>query len=75
MKITNKIDFKKCLLVVLLVSVLLTVILTIFNAIEYRSYRHTTNIYIDNVLSNIRFDYPEVNIDELIKILTKRQPF
>lgn len=69
MKITNKIDFKKCLLVVLLVSVLLTVILTIFNAIEYRSYRHTTNIYIDNVLSNIRFDYPEVNIDELIKIL------
>lgn len=69
MKITNKIDFKRCLLVVLLVSVLLTVILTIFNAIEYRSYRHTTNIYIDNVLSNIRFDYPEVNIDELIKIL------
>ena len=67
----NKVTFKKYLTVCIAILILFTILFLVINWIEYRSYNRNVNIVINQIIANIQKQYPNTNINEIIKILNQ----
>ena len=65
----NKIDLKKYIIKSTVVVLIFLVISTLFNLYQYRSYTHEFNNKIDNILMTIQKSYPDVDRNDLMKII------
>ena len=66
----NNENLKKYLGITLIVFLIFSVILITLNIIQFRTYNQNSNIAINNIINNIKKNYPEVNINEIIQILS-----
>ena len=67
----NKVTLKKYLTVCIAILILFTILFLVINWIEYRSYNRNVNIVINQIIANIQKQYPNTNINEIIKILNQ----
>lgn len=65
----NKIDLKKYIIKSTVVVLIFLVVSTLFNLYQYRSYTHEFNNKIDNILMTIQKSYPDVDRNDLMKII------
>ena len=69
----NKINLKKYIIITSIVFIIFAVILTILNIVQYTKYNKNTNIAINRIIANIKEKYPDVDINEIIKILNSNK--
>ena len=67
----NNIFYKKYLIISVIVSIICLISFIIFNIYSYKTYSYYYNKKIDDVISNVKELYPEVNEEELVSNLLK----
>ncbi len=67
----NNIFYKKYLIISVIVSIICLISFIIFNIYSYKTYSYYYNEKIDDVISNVKELYPEVNEEELVSNLLK----
>lgn len=65
----NKIELKKSLAVSFLTIIIWTVVLVLFNHYEYRTYTKNFNNKLNDIITQIKEDYPNVLEKDIIKII------
>ncbi len=65
----NKENLKKYLIITLAVFAIFFSVFITINLIEYNTINRNTNIAINHIINNIKENYPETDINEIIKIL------
>lgn len=65
----NKVILKKYLIVCIAILLLFAILFIIINWIQYRSYNRNVNIAVNQMIATIQKQYPETNINEIVKIL------
>lgn len=73
MKIRNNIELKKSLLVSVVLIIIFLAFLLIANCLEYLEYTKNYNNKLNAIMSNILSNYPEVDKNDLMKILNTSQ--
>lgn len=66
----NKENLKKHLFLTVIVFMIFFAIFITFNIIQYNSFNRNNNIAINQIINNIKHNYPEVDINEIIEILS-----
>ena len=69
----NKLNLKKYLIFYIIILIVFIVIFCIINWIQYNKYTKNVNIIIGNIVENIQTKYPNVNINDIIKILNSEE--
>ena len=69
----NKLNFKKYLILYIIILIVFIVIFCIINWIQYNKYTQNVNIIIGNIVETIQTKYPNVNINDIIKILNSEE--
>lgn len=69
MKMKNKIEFKKAIFCSLIVIIVGAIFFAIINFYEYRTYTKRFNYKIDAIVTKLNDIYPNVDKQEIIKIL------
>lgn len=69
----NKIELKKCLIILFITTIFLTIIFMRINKYEYDTYRNNYNKKIIEMLNIIKEEYPNIEEHTLIEILNKEQ--
>lgn len=67
----NNIFYKKYLIISVIVSIICLISFIIFNIYSYKTYSYYYNEKIDDVISNVKELYPEVNEEDLVSNLLK----
>lgn len=65
----NKVEFKKTIGLAILVVLIFYVFWIIMQVLEYQSYTRIFNQKIDQILANIKEEYPETSLESIIEIL------
>ena len=65
----NKENLKKCLILVICTVLVFGIIYIALNIIEYNKYTENVNNALSQIIENVKNEYPNVQIDEIIKIL------
>ncbi len=68
----NRIEFKKCLVIVLVAFVILSAMYVVIESIEYATYRRVYNNSIANIVMAVRKKYPDVEFSEIVDILNSK---
>ena len=68
----NKVDFKKCLVVLFITCSLLTFVFMLINNLEYKIYNSNYNSKIVEILGVVRDVYPDVPERNIIDVLNKK---
>ena len=66
----NKEDLKKYLFLTIIVFSIFFAIFIILNVIQYNNFNKNNNTVINQIINNIKQDYPDVDINEIIEILS-----
>ena len=66
----NKENLKKYLGITLIVFLIFSAVLITLNIIQYRTYNQNSNIAINRIINNIKKNYPEADVNEIIQILS-----
>ena len=69
----NKLNLKKYLILCIIILIVFIVIFSIINWIQYNKYTKNVNIIISNIVENIQTQYPNVNMNDIIKILNSEE--
>ena len=69
----NKLNLKKYLILCIIILIVFIVIFSIINWIRYNKYTKNVNIIISNIVENIQTQYPNVNMNDIIKILNSEE--
>ena len=65
----NKENLKKHILVIIIVFAIFAIILITINAVQFKKINQNYNVVINQIINNIRQNYPEADINEIIRIL------
>ena len=69
----NKLNLKKYLILCIIILIVFIAIFSIINWIQYNKYTKNVNIIISNIVENIQTQYPNVNMNDIIKILNSEE--
>lgn len=72
MKILNNKEVKKLLFTNIIIIILACIIIVLFNSNQNRIYKAKVNATIGLLIDNIEQEYPNINDEELIKILNRK---
>lgn len=70
----NKIELKKCLLFIIITAIFFTLVTSIITYTQYKTYNKNYNLVLNDIVSTIKKDYPELEITKVIKILNSNTP-
>lgn len=73
MKMKNKIGLKKAIVTSLVIIVVTNIICGILMFYQYKIYTDNFNKKLNNIVTMVKKEYPNVDKNELIKILNKEQ--
>lgn len=73
MKVKNKIGLKKAIITSLIIIVASNIICGILMFYQYKIYTDNFNKKIDNIVTIVKNEYPDIDKNELIEILNKEQ--
>ena len=65
----NKLNLKKYLIICISILIFFSIILLLTNWLQYKKYTENVNMVISNIVTNIKTKYPDVDINEIIKLL------
>ena len=65
----NKENFKKYLTITLIIFIIILTIFITLNVIQYNTFNKNNNIAISHIINNIKSNYPEADISEIIQML------
>lgn len=65
----NKVTLKKYLILCIAILLLFAILFIIINWVQYRSYNRNVNIAVNQMVAMIQKQYPETDINEIVKIL------
>lgn len=66
----NKENLKKYLIITLIVFLTFSAVLITLNIIQFRIYNQNSNTAINRIINNIKENYPEADINEIIQVLS-----
>ena len=58
----KKLNYKNCIIVIIITILVFTIAISIINYIQYRNYIKNVNIVINEIVNNIQEKYPDVDI-------------
>ena len=70
---SNKIKFKKSIIISLITTIIFSVFLAISNIYEYKEYTQNFNKRIASIIELIQSKYPEISTDEIVKIVNSKE--
>lgn len=70
---SNKIKFKKSIIISLITTIIFSVFLAISNIYEYKEYTQNFNKRIASIIELIQSKYPEISTDEIVKIVNSKK--
>ena len=65
----NKENLKKHILVIIIVFAIFAIILITINAVQFKKINQNYNVVINQIINNIKQNYPEADINEIMRIL------
>ena len=65
----KKLNYKNCIIVIIITILVFTIAISIINYIQYRNYIKNVNIVINEIVNNIQEKYPDVDINKIISML------
>lgn len=74
MKMKNKIGLKRAIVTSLVIIVVTNIICGILMFYQYKIYTDNFNKKLNNIVTMVKKEYPNVDKNELIEILNKEQP-
>lgn len=66
----NKENLKKYLIITLIIFIAFLTIFITLNVIQYNTFNKNNNIEINHIINNIKNNYPEADVNEIIQILS-----
>lgn len=70
---SNKIEFKKSIIISLVITIIFSIFMAIINIYEYKEYTKNFNKNIASIIDVIQSKYPEISTDEIIGILNSEK--
>ena len=70
---SNKIEFKKSIIISLIITIIFSIFMAIINIYEYKEYTKNFNKNIASIIDIIQSKYPEISTDEIIGILNSEK--
>ena len=70
---SNKIEFKKSIIISLVITIIFSIFMAIINIYEYKEYTKNFNKNIASIIDVIQSKYPEISTDEIIGILNSER--
>ena len=65
----KKLNYKNCIIVIIITILVFTIAISIINYIQYRNYIKNVNTVINEIVNNIQEQYPDVDINKIISML------
>ena len=66
----NRENLKKYLIITLIIFIAFLTIFITLNVIQYNTFNKNNNIAINHIINNIKNNYPEADVNEIIQILS-----
>ena len=70
---SNKIKFKKSIIISLIITIVFSIFMAISNIYEYKEYTKNFNKKMASIIELIQSKYPEVSTDEMVKIVNSKE--
>lgn len=70
---SNKIKFKKSIIISLIITIIFSVFVAISNIYEYKEYTQNFNKKMASIIELIQSKYPEVSTDEIVEIVNSKE--
>ena len=70
----NKIELKKCLFLIIVTAICFTLLTSFITYIQYKNYNKNYNLVLNNIVSIIKKDYPDLEITKVMEVLNSNTP-
>ena len=70
---SNKIKFKKTIIISLIITIIFSVFVAISNIYEYKEYTQNFNKKMASIIELIQSKYPEISTDEIVEIVNSKE--
>ena len=70
---SNKIKFKKSIIISLIITIIFSIFIAISNIYEYKEYTRNFNKKMVSIIELIQSKYPEISTDEIVKIVNSKE--
>ena len=70
---SNKIKFKKSIIISLIIAIIFSIFMAISNIYEYNEYTRNFNKKMASIIELIQSKYPEISTDEIVKIVNSKE--
>ena len=70
---SNKIKFKKSIIISLIITIIFSAFVAISNIYEYKEYTQNFNKRIASIIELIQSKYPEISTDEIVEIVNSKE--
>lgn len=70
---SNKIKFKKSIIISLIIAIIFSIFMAISNIYEYKEYTQNFNKKMASIIELIQSKYPEISTDEIVKIVNLKK--
>lgn len=70
---SNKIKFKKSIIISLIIAIIFSILMAISNIYEYKEYTKNFNKKMASIIELIQSKYPEISTDEIVKIVNSKK--
>ena len=70
---SNKIKFKKSIIISLIITIIFSVFVVISNIYEYKEYTQNFNKKMASIIELIQSKYPEISTDEIVEIVNSKE--
>ena len=70
---SNKIKFKKSIIISLIIAMIFSIFMAISNIYEYKEYTQNFNKKMASIIELIQSKYPEISTDEIVKIVNSKE--
>ena len=70
---SNKIKFKKSIIISLIIAIIFSIFMAISNIYEYKEYTKNFNKKMTSIIELIQSKYPEISTDEIVKIVNSKK--
>ena len=70
---SNKIKFKKSIIISLIIAIIFSIFMAISNIYEYKEYTKNFNKKLASIIELIQSKYPEISTDEIVKIVNSKK--
>ena len=70
---SNKIKFKKSIIISLIITIIFSAFVAISNIYEYKEYTQNFNKKMASIIELIQSKYPEISTDEIVEIVNSKE--